>query len=186
MSLFEFVTVMISMILALCLGQLLRSVSYLVKTERDVLSHPPYTIWFVVILLSVINHWWSLWDLKDVEWNYVRFLYILIAPIVLTFATGLFSPNRSGTDSIDLKAHFERIRLLFASAFMIYGMVMWFDGPLLAGQNVFGAVGLLHVPILAGTSLALFTRNYRANVIGPAMIITILLAIMAFRFASTP
>ena len=46
MSLFEFVTVMISMILALSLGRLLRSASYLAKTDRDVIAHRPYTFWF--------------------------------------------------------------------------------------------------------------------------------------------
>jgi len=38
MSLYEFVTVMVSMILALCLGHVLRSASFLAKTERDVMT----------------------------------------------------------------------------------------------------------------------------------------------------
>jgi hypothetical protein len=75
MSLFEFVTVMISMILALCLGQILRSTSLLAKTEKSVVPYLPYTLWSVVLLLSVINHWWSLWDLQSLEWNYASFLY---------------------------------------------------------------------------------------------------------------
>ncbi len=67
MSLFEFVTVMISMILALCLGQLLRSASYLAKTDREVVAYRPYALWFISIVLAVVNHWWSLWDLRDID-----------------------------------------------------------------------------------------------------------------------
>lgn len=44
MSLFEFVTVMISMILALSLGQLITGVTFLIKSGRDVRWHAPHTL----------------------------------------------------------------------------------------------------------------------------------------------
>jgi hypothetical protein len=44
MSLFEFVTVMVSMILALTLGQLLMSASSLAKERRNVIPFAPYTL----------------------------------------------------------------------------------------------------------------------------------------------
>ena len=70
MSMFEFVTVMISMILALCLGHLMRGASSLAKADREVIHHLPLVLWSIVVLLSVINHWWTLWDLRDVDWSY--------------------------------------------------------------------------------------------------------------------
>ena len=88
MSMFEFVTVMVSMILALCLGHLLRSGSFLSRTDREVRYYLPYMLWSLVMFLSVINHWWTLWDLRDVDWNYGSFLYILVAPVLVTFGTG--------------------------------------------------------------------------------------------------
>lgn len=89
MSLFEFVTVMVSMILALCMSQLLRNASFLAKTDREIKHYLPCTLWLGVILITVINHWWSLWDLRSVNWSYASFLYILVAPILITFGTGL-------------------------------------------------------------------------------------------------
>ena len=93
MSLFEFVTVMVSMILALCLGHLLRGVTFLAKTDRPVEYYLPHTLWSIEILLAVVNHWWSLWDLRDVNWSYASFLYILVAPILVSLATGLLAPS---------------------------------------------------------------------------------------------
>lgn len=185
MSLFEFVTVMISMILALCLGQLLRSVSYLAKTDQQVKWYLPYAMWMVVVLLTVINHWWSLWDLRNLDWSYVSFIYILVAPVLITFATGLMSPVRTSTGQIDLHLHFSRIRKLFGLVFAAYVIFMWFDGPLFTEQQVFGLVGMLHIPILAAHLITAFWDDRRWNIIAPGIVILMLLVIMALRYSGS-
>jgi len=184
MSMFEFVTVMVSMILALCLGHLMRSASFLAKTDREVIYYLPLVLWSIVVLLSVINHWWTLWDLRDVDWNYGSFIYILIAPVLITFATGLLSPSQSRSDSIDLRQHYSRIRRLFSLVMVGYAGVMWFDGPLFAGQAVFGTVGALHIPIIAADCVPGLTGNDRANAIAAGVVITILLIVMLVRYST--
>ncbi len=185
MSMFEFVTVMVSMILALCLGHLLRSVSFLARTDREVRYYLPYLLWSLVMFLSVINHWWSLWDLRDVDWNYGSFLYILIAPVLVTFGTGLLSPVQSTSGPIDLKEQYSRIRRPLSAALVGYVTAMWFDGPLFAGQAVFGAVGFLHIPILAADIVPGLTGNRRANIAAASTVATILLIIMVVRYSAT-
>lgn len=184
MSMFEFVTVMVSMILALCLGHLLRGASFLAKTDREVIYYRPLVLWSIVVLLSVINHWWSLWDLRDVEWNYGFFLYILLAPVLITFATGLLLPSESSSGPIDLRAHYARIRRLFSLAMVSYASAMWFDGPLIAGQAVFGAVGALHIPIIAADFVPGITGNERANSLAASVVIVILLIVMFVRYST--
>ncbi len=185
MSLFEFVTVMVSMILALCLGHLLRSASFLAKTDREVRYYLPHTLWSLVLFLSVINHWWSLWDLRDLNWDYGSFLYILAAPILITFATGLFSPLQPTSGPIDLQAHYSRTRRAFSAALFAYACVMWFDGPLFAGQAVFGKVGLLHIPIILADLVPGLTSNRRANTAAASTVISILLIIMVVRYTAS-
>jgi hypothetical protein len=184
MSLFEFVTVMVSMILALCLGHLLRNASYLARTSKRVKTYLPHTLWSLVVFLGVINHWWSLWDLRDVDWSYASFVYILIAPILVTFATGLLSPEQTSSDVVDLEAHYLRIRRLFATVYVLYAIVMWFDGPLFAGQAVFGPVGLMHVPIIAAAVLPAFTASRRITAAAAAVEVVVLLGVMALRYSS--
>jgi len=184
MSLFEFVTVMVSMILALCLGHLLRSASFLAKTDRGVISYLPFVLWSIVLLLSVINQWWSLWDLRDVDWNYGSFIYILAAPVLITLATGLLSPTQSNSGPIDLRAHYSRIRRLFSAAMVSYASFMWFDGPLFAKQAVFGTVGILHIPIIAADLVPGITGNDRANSIAAGTVIAMLLIVMVVRYST--
>ena len=184
MSMFEFVTVMVSMILALCLGHLLRSASFLAKTDREVIYYLPFVLWSIVLLLSVINHWWTLWDLRDVDWNYGSFLYILAAPVLVTFATGLLSPFQSTLGPIDLRAHYSRTRRLFSAVMVSYAGVMWFDGPLFADQAVFGTVGMLHVPIIAADLVPGISGNDRANAVAAAAVIAMILIVMFVRYST--
>ena len=163
MSMFEFVTVMVSMILALCLGHLMRSASYLAKTDREVIYYLPLVLWSIVVLLSVINHWWTLWDLRDVDWNYGSFIYILVAPVLVTFATGLLLPSQSSSGPIDLRAHYSRIRRLFSLELASYATVMWVDGPGFAGEAVFGTVGARRIPISGADCVPGRTGNDRAS-----------------------
>lgn len=183
MTLFEFVTVMVSMILALCLGHLLRSASFLAKTEREIKWCLPYLLWSVVLFLSVINHWWSLWDLRDIEWNYGSFLYILAAPILITFATGLLSPSQSKPGPVDLQAHYSRTRRTFSVVLAAYAGVMWFDGPLFTNQAVFGAVGMLHIPVIVADLVPSVSDNHRVNAAAASVVIAILVLIMVVRYS---
>ncbi|NOX70373.1 MAG: hypothetical protein GXP15_14380 [Gammaproteobacteria bacterium] len=184
MSLFEFVTVMVSMILALCLGQLLRNASFLARTDRKIIFYLPYVLWSLALLLTVINHWWSLWDFRDVDWHYGSFLYILIAPILITFATGLFSPIQSDSGPIDLQAHYLRTRRMFSAVFAAYVSVMWLDGPLFTEQAVFGVVGMLHIPIISAALVPSVSASPRANSISASTVIATLLIIMVARYSA--
>lgn len=182
MSLFEFVTVMVSMILALSLGQLLSNLSYLAKTHREIVRYLPYSLWLFAMGLVLVNHWWSIWDLRDINWNYASFLYVLIAPVLITFAAGLLAPDRAESGPIDLSAQFLRIRPIFTKAILAYVLVMWFDGPLLSGQDAFGLVGLLHIPLLAALSWSLIDTGTRQQKITPIAMIIVLLFVIAVRF----
>jgi hypothetical protein len=184
MSLFEFVTVMVSMILALCLGQLLRSASFLTKTDQQVRYFLPHTLWSVAVLMTVVNHWWSLWDLRDIDWSYASFIYILAAPVLITFATGLLSPNGSTSGPVDLQAHYSRVRRSFSSAMVLYGLFMWFDGPLFTEQDVLGPVGILHIPIIAATAMPAISDDRRLNAAAAGLMISVLLVVMVLRYSA--
>lgn len=182
MSLFEFVTVMISMILALCLGHVLRSTSLLAKSEKRVASYLPYTIWTVVLLLSVLNHWWSLWDLRDIEWNYASFLYILMAPILISFAAGMLMPEETDAKVISLESHYLRVRPLFFVSMTGYGVFMLFDGPLLSGQSLSSGTNIFTLVLLMDTVVPMFTPNKHINAAFGGLSIALVVSVMVTRY----
>jgi hypothetical protein len=181
MSLFEFATVMVSMILALTLGQLLTSASFLAKHRHRVAPYAPYFLWLICLFLTLINHWWSLWDLRNIEWTYGAFLYTLLAPTLVFFSVGLVAQERSAKGEIDLQLQFDGVRPLFLMLQMTYVVVLWFDGPLLAEQNAFGIVGAIHIPLVAANLLALLNRGRIAQTAAPIFVLVFLGLIMISR-----
>ena len=184
MSLFEYVTVMVSMILALALGQLLMSASSLAKNRHRVILHVPYVLWLVLLFLSLINHWWSLWDLREIQWTYLSFVYILIAPTFVFFANGLLVHEGPDDTPINLPLEFERVRPLFMALMIGYVTAMWFDGPLFAGQPPLGMVGIMHTPLIAAYTVALLSKARSVQLASPILGLTVIIVIMIARFLS--
>lgn len=138
MSIFEFVSVILSVIFALCLSHLLIGVSALTKARGQIRSFVPHSIWLVATFLGAIQVWWSQWDFQALEWSFPAFFYVLLAPTLLFFAIGLLIPDRIGEEPIDLKDHFSGVRHFFLTAMLVFVVLTWLDGPLLAGQPLFG------------------------------------------------
>ena len=93
MSLFEFVSVIIAVVLALGLGQLLVGVSALLKARRRVHGYAPHAIWLANLFVLILIHWWAQWDLRDVEWTYPTFLYVVLGPTLLFLSVSLLMPE---------------------------------------------------------------------------------------------
>lgn len=181
MLLFDFVTVMVSMILALCLSHVLDGLSYLYKSRAHVSWHAPHTLWLCCLVLSIVHHWWSIWDFQDLDWDYPAFLYILVAPILLNFAAGLIAPERRDTGTLDMPTQFAAVRRAFAAVFFAYVLAMWLDGPLLEGQPLFGAIGLVHIPMLCGLAFTFASGGRRASLVAPCIIIAMLTGLIFLR-----
>lgn len=68
-------------------------------------------------------------------------------------------------------------------AFSLYAGFMCFDGPLFAGQAVFGKVGVMHIPVIGATLVPMLSGNDRANSAAACAVILILLVVMAIRYS---
>jgi len=74
--------------------------------------------------------WWSVWDYREVEWNFARFLTVNSVPLIAFFISAILVPRNTDAGISDLRTHFFRIRPLLMAA---YGtcLVIWIvDGPL--------------------------------------------------------
>jgi hypothetical protein len=164
-TLFEFISVMVSIVYALVLGHLLSGVAKLGRERSRLVMSAPLMLWALDIMLSCVLSWWILWAVRGVEWNVARFLATLLLPLLFFFAAALVVPEVDGTDPIDLKKHFLNVRPLMLGALLFAGLVMIADGPAvfrvepwIAPYRAFQLVG---VAILIG---GLANRSEKAHV----------------------
>lgn len=81
MTVFEYLMVMVSVVLALALAQLLRGATEIVTNPNRYWIH---SAWVAMIVILIIQFWWAYWDFNGVaDWTLATFLYVLLAPILV-------------------------------------------------------------------------------------------------------
>ncbi len=117
MTIFDYLMVLISIVLALGVTQILTGLSKLLRSQQ---RYAPVGLWGIALFLVHAQFWWALWDTRQVtEWNQFSFLYILLIPCSLFAATELLLPSSSSTET-DWKVHFNKIRTLFFGAYVTF------------------------------------------------------------------
>lgn len=187
MSLFEFISSMISVLIALAVAQQLISVGRLAQNHRRVRAYWPHTLWNVAIFLLAFLHWWSLWDFRDLAWNSAMFFYSLLGPLLLFFAVTLLSPEvrpagPGDDEAIDLEAHYQDMRVLFLSVLLAAVAFFTFDGPLFGTETVFNSLRAAQAFLAVCLTGGLLFQGKAAQVLFSGLVVAVLLAATAVRF----
>ncbi|HEU4642235.1 MAG TPA: hypothetical protein VFS44_07240 [Gemmatimonadaceae bacterium] len=97
---FQYLTVLVSIILGLGLTQLLTAVGRLVQARAlvRVRLYWPVPLWTVLLLLMHVQAWWAMFDLRDHRgWTYLEFLVVLLTPTCLYLMAALALPDVAET-----------------------------------------------------------------------------------------
>jgi hypothetical protein len=120
MSVFEYLMVMTSIVLAVTLTQLLRGITEIWRSRR---RYVPHLAWVVVLCLITGQIWWAFWDLNKIaEWTALRFGFVLTMPIVGYLASAVLLPQRIPQDA-DWRDHFFLRRREFMVLMTVFGFL---------------------------------------------------------------
>jgi hypothetical protein len=93
MSAFEYVIVLISIILGLGITTILTGVAELIKQSKLFILYLPHIIWIVLVFVMHIHEWWFCYELKSESvWTLPKFLFIVLYPINLYILAHLLFP----------------------------------------------------------------------------------------------
>jgi len=94
MDAFNYLSVMVSIILGLGLTQLFAGIGNLVQIRRRVKRYWLHSIWVMLLIVFHLHMWWSFWALRGVtDWSYATFVYVLFGPAVLVIASHIIIPE---------------------------------------------------------------------------------------------
>ena len=143
MTQFEYVMVMVSLILALALAQALRGLSEIAMSDK---RYWPHALWLAIYVLFVLQAWWAYWDFNVIEtWTITAYISTLVTPIIYFASIYLLVPATRAAD-VDWRNHFYSVRRWFfflgllASFTAIFVNSWYFDTPLLHPYRVFHAI----------------------------------------------
>jgi hypothetical protein len=108
-SAFEYVSILVSIILGLGITQILSVVSDLVFDTPKVKFYFPHTVWVMFLLFLHIQDWFISYQLKDIPvWYLPELFFILSYPVLLFVLSKVITPQEDDVDRTDLKVYYYR------------------------------------------------------------------------------
>ena len=142
MDVFEYLSVLVSVILGLGITHLLAGASKMVHHRDTMRLYLPHIVWTVNLLLLILAIWWGMfWWSTLHDWFFFQFLFIVTYAICLFLSAGMLYPW-SIPDDFDFERHFMYNRRWFFG-FVMAGWIIDIPETLLKGD-----IGLREVPVL--------------------------------------
>jgi hypothetical protein len=104
MTPFEYVIVLISIIIGLGITTILTGIAEVIKHRPSVSIYPPYFIWIFLVFVMHVHEWWESYSLRSIdEWKLPMFLFVILYPIGLYILAHLLFPSeiRNGLNTRD-------------------------------------------------------------------------------------
>ena len=166
MNAFEYLSVLISIILALGMTRVLGGVGEMLQARSHRRIYWVHVIWIINLFLYLVVAWWIFYRWRDQQpWRFCLFVFVLISPTILYLASILLFPREADVDlATDYKTHYYANHRAFFILFALFAPVDIADS-LLKGVPHFLQLGpvyiLSNVLYLAGMVTAAITRNER-------------------------
>ena len=120
MNSFEFIMILVSIIIGLGIAELLQTVSKIIKgaVEGGLL----HILWTVNMLNMLIQCFWAYWLYENrVDWTYIELILILLGPIIMYIVASLLYLPKNQYNKLD--SYFINQRLPFFSLMLLLMVV---------------------------------------------------------------
>lgn len=168
MTTFEFVSVLLSIVISLAVAHLLTGVAQAIKA-KTVRFHWALAGWWLFVFMLCVDYWFSVWRLRDAPiWTLGFVLTWLVLAAITYIAAWLVVPDKDADGAMDLAAHFEANRRKILGA-----LIAWVVG---------GAVVNGYTPSmqLANLLVPLFTLVFLAAIIWKHRFVQIAALVLSF------
>lgn len=164
LSPFEYVSVLISIILGLGITQIVTGIADIIHHQKRVKLYWPHTLWMVIIFFLHIQEWWNIYDLREIYvWRLPTFLFISLYPINLFILARLLFPAHDHEDvELDYKKFYYSSYKKFFAAIICSAFLSGAENLLLGGDGYEGIV--LQVIIIIVLSLAIRSQQVNEKV----------------------
>jgi hypothetical protein len=166
MGAFEYLSVLISIILALGMTRVLGGVGEMLQARSRHRIYWVHVMWIVNLFLYLVIAWWIFYRWRNQQsWNFYLFVFVLISPTILYLASLLLFPREaSADDSVDYKTHYYANHRAFFIIFSLFPVVDIAD-TLLKGIPHFLELGTPYIIstmlYFIGMATAAITQNER-------------------------
>jgi len=166
MSPFEYLSVLISIVLALGMTRVLAGVGEMLQASSHRQIYWVHVLWIVNLFLYLVVAWWIFYRWRNQQpWTFFLFVFVLISPTILYLASVLLFPREGDVAlTVKYKTHYYANHRAFFILFALFTPVDIVDS-LLKGVPHFLGLGpqyfISSILYTAGLVTAAITRNGR-------------------------
>jgi hypothetical protein len=163
---FSYLSVLISIVLALGMTRVLAGVGEMLQARSHRRIYWVHALWIVNLFLYLVIAWWIFYRWRNQQpWTFLLFVFVLISPTLLYLASMLLFPREGDVDlAVDYKTHYYANHRAFFTLFALFMPIDVVD-TLLKGVPHFLEQGpryYISITVaLTGLTIAAITRNER-------------------------
>ena len=163
MSQFEYVAVLVSIIVGLALTQILRGVGGIVTTKDGPRPYWVHLVWTMFFFIYISMFWWWEFQLDSAEWSLGLYGVVIVYATLLFFVSLILHPsNLDGIQSYK-EYYYSNRRWLFG---LLIAIQLWdYVDTLAKGVDHMFELGFQfqfnHLGVIAASIIAMFTVNER-------------------------
>lgn len=130
---FNYLAVLLSIVLGLGITQLLSSFGRWLEQRASFQAYAPSLLWAATLLLVHVQTWWTMFGLRSHgNWTFLQFSVVLVQPVILYLLATLVLPT-SNVSAVDLQSNYYRQRNWFFGLFLMLLGVSLLKDVLLSG-----------------------------------------------------
>ena len=183
MSLFEFLMVLVSIIVGLGVAEILTGVAGMIRCRASITGYWVHSIAVAVVFFALLQIWWEIWGLRVVpEWTFISLVMMLAGPVGLFLIAHLLFPEpMEGANLHEYYYGAMRPLAWLAAATVLLATLF---RPLIFGFDLFVGDNATSLVLLGGfIVLATSKRPLVHASIWPVILILLLLDILNWSYA---
>ncbi len=186
MSPFEYISVLISIVLGLGITQIVAGIAEVIHHWNRVKLYWPHLLWIVLVFFLHFQEWWWLYELRDHErWRLPVVLFIILYPVDLFILARVlfpFSQQDSSTEPVDMRAFYFRDARKFFLLIAILALLAILDDVFLQDYRLVDE--FVQVSILLASSFIAWRRieNERVHQVFVVVLVLVMLATFAVQW----
>ena len=94
MGIFEFLMVLVSIIIGLGIGEILTGIARVIRCRKSITGYWIHSVVVAAIFFALLQQWWEIWGLRAAsEWTFYGLLMMLAGPVGLNLIAHLLFPE---------------------------------------------------------------------------------------------
>jgi len=175
MGLFEFLMILISVVIGLAISEILTGVASLLRVRHTIRFHWLHVFFQVGVFLALLQQWWESWDLVGIESiSYGAILLLVSQPVILFLIAHLLYPRPA--DGTDLESYYYEQAPVLWSLVILGTATGTLFLPLLSDEPILNPGNLSGFPMIAICLVLVYSRNHRVHsVLAPMILVLVFL-----------